>query len=236
MDQLQTFLLPLLLLLCPPVSTSKEGGGEARPHSRAHPTPYLAFLQGKDDNFCGGFLLAPGWVVTAAHKPLTVILGAQTLQRREESWQTFEVESYHRHPAFTNPKNGNDILLLKLKGNATTNSHVRPISIQKSRVRGGAECSVAGWGYGTATVTFREATVTIITPRDCLSYNPGLPGNVICGHSKTAGVPEKSDTGDPLVCNNKVLGIFSYGQSNWPDFYTHISPFLPWISRVMKSA
>ncbi|NXP42644.1 GRAE protein, partial [Leiothrix lutea] len=213
---------------------------------------YVAFLQGKDNHSCGGFLVAPGWVVTAAqclvHKPLTVILGAHTLQRREESWQTFQVKEYHCHPDFTSPKKGNDILLLKLSGNATINSHVRPISLEKSKVRGGAECSVAGWGYRTATVTSPEATVTIIKQRDCLNHYPGLADNLICGHSRSSRVPEKAsllreeeeeaagegDAGDPLVCNNKAYGIFSYRHNNWPGFYTHIAPFLPWLNRVMK--
>lgn len=48
------------------------------------------------------------------HKPLTVILGAHTLQKREDSWQTFEVKQYHCHPDFTSPRKGNDILLLKV--------------------------------------------------------------------------------------------------------------------------
>lgn len=48
------------------------------------------------------------------HKPLTVILGARTIQRKENSWQTFEVQEYHCHPGFTIPKDGNDILLLKV--------------------------------------------------------------------------------------------------------------------------
>ncbi|NXU20075.1 GRAF protein, partial [Pardalotus punctatus] len=223
---------------------------------------YVAFLQGKDNHFCGGFLIAPSWVMTAAqcfvHKPLTVILGAHTLQRRDENWQTFQVKEYHCHPDFTSPKKGNDILLLKLNGNATSNSHVRPISFEKSKVRGGAECSVAGWGYRPPpTVTFREATVTIIKPRDCLSHYPGLADNLICGHSRSAGVPEKvsegggwgggfsqgqstgdkrilGDAGDPLVCNNKAYGIFSYKHNNWPGFYTHIAPYLPWVNSVMK--
>ncbi|NXB84014.1 GRAF protein, partial [Vidua macroura] len=206
---------------------------------------YVAFLQGKDNQSCGGFLVAPGWVMTAAqclvHKPLTVILGAHTLQRREESWQTFQVKEYHCHPGFTSPKKGNDILLLKLNGNATSNGQVRPISFEKSKVRGSTECSVDGWGH-------RTATVTIIKQRDCLSHYPGLADNLICGRSRSSGPPEKvsllreeeeeeegeGDAGDPLVCNNKAFGIFSYRHNNWPGFYTHIAPYLPWVNSVMK--
>ncbi|NXC99944.1 GRAF protein, partial [Certhia familiaris] len=201
---------------------------------------YVAYLQGKDNHFCGGFLVAPSWVMTAAqcliHKPLTVILGAHTLQRREESWQTFEVKEYHCHPNFTCPKEGNDILLLKLNGNATSNGHVRPISFEKSKVRGGTKCSRASWSYRTDTVTLREAAVTIIKQRDCLSHYPGLIDNLICGLSKSPRVPEKvsGDAGDPLVCNNKAYGIFSYKHNNWPGFYTHIAPYLPWVNTVLK--
>ncbi|NXU06489.1 GRAK protein, partial [Buphagus erythrorhynchus] len=125
------------------------------------------------------------------HKPLTVILGAHTPQSREESWQTFEVKEYHRHPDFTSPKKGNDILLLKLNGSATSNNHVRPISFDKSKGRDGAECYVFGWSHRTNTVTLSEATVTIIKKRDCLSHYPGLVDNMICGRSEPSGVPEK---------------------------------------------
>ncbi|XP_032938303.1 granzyme E-like [Catharus ustulatus] len=243
MKPLHTLLLPVLLLMCPPARADypwkwRERRAEAKAGSRTHPTPYMAYLQGKDNHFCGGFLVAPGWVMTAAqclvHKPLTVILGAHTLQSREESWQTFKVKEYHCHPDFTSPKKGNDILLLKLNGNATSNDHVRPISFGTSKVR--AKCSVVGWGGGTDAGTLREATVDIIKTRDCLNRYPGLADNLICGDSKSSWVPEKGDAGDPLVCNNKAYGIFSYKHNNLPGFYTHIAPFLPWVNNVLKSA
>lgn len=59
-------------------------------------------------------LVTPTVLDFTRHKPLTVILGAHTLQSREKSWQTFEVKEYHCHPHFTSPKKGNDILLLKV--------------------------------------------------------------------------------------------------------------------------
>ncbi|XP_054038165.1 granzyme G-like [Rissa tridactyla] len=239
MKHLQKLLLSLLLVTCPPgkagYSWNRMVGGGG-PGTRY--TPYVAYLQGSNNQFCAGFLVAPNWVMTAAqcfkYKPLTVILGAHTVQRKEESWQIFEVQEYHCHPGFTNARKGNDILLLKLKGNATSNEYVRAISFEKSKVSSGTECCIAGWGHKATTAAYREATVTIVKQRDCLTYNPGLADNLICGRSGSAGVPEKHDAGDPLICNNKAYGIFSYRHNNWPGFYTHIAPYLPWINNVMK--
>ncbi|NXY51765.1 GRAK protein, partial [Ceuthmochares aereus] len=156
---------------------------------------YLAYLEGQNNTFCGGFLVAPNWVMSAAqcyaYRPLTVTLGAHTSQKREESKQTFEVENYFYLPEFKSPKNGKDILLLKLKGNATCNNYVRTISFEKSKVTSSTKCSVAGWSHKTPNGEVREATVTIIDSRDCLNLYPGLADNLICGHSKSAGIPEK---------------------------------------------
>uniref|UniRef100_A0A8C9MQD8 Granzyme K-like n=1 Tax=Serinus canaria TaxID=9135 RepID=A0A8C9MQD8_SERCA len=232
MENLLPLLLPLVLVMCPPVSSYYPWKWRERGEVRIHPAPYVAFLQGKDNQSCGGFLVAPAWVMTAAqclqHKPLTVILGAQTLQRREESWQTFQVKEYHSYPGYTSPKMGKDILLLKLNGTAKSNGHVRPISfLEKTKIWGGTQCRLVGWGD-------RTATVTIISQRDCLNQDPGLADDLICGQSKSSKLPEKGDAGDPLVCNNKAFGIFSYRHNNWPGFYTHISPYLPWVHSVMK--
>ncbi|NXF83864.1 GRAG protein, partial [Sclerurus mexicanus] len=209
---------------------------------------YVAYLQGQDNHSCAGFLVAPNWVMTAAqcldHKPLTVILGAHSVQRREKSWQKFEVKEYHGHRGFTSPKKGNDILLLKLDGNATSNSYVRAVSFGRFRVQGGTVCSVPS--YRTPAGTLSEATVTIIKQRNCIVPYPGLANSLICGSSSSAEVPGEGlreeeeevegldDVGAPLVCNNRAYGIFSYRLNAWTSFYTDITHYLDWVNKIMK--
>ncbi|KAM8986766.1 granzyme K-like isoform 3-T3 [Ara ararauna] len=196
MKDLQHLLLPILLLLSPAPRASSAWNQSDRGHEAwIQDMPYMAYVQGKNQQSCGGFLVAPSWVMTAAqcldYKPLTVILGAHTVQRTEQSWQSFKVQQYHRHPGFTSPKNGNDILLLKLNGNATTNHHVRTISFNTDRVLGGTKCSVKGWSHTTSTATLCQVCVTILKPRQCLNWAPGLAQNLICALNESSTWPKK---------------------------------------------
>ncbi|XP_064030943.1 granzyme B-like [Pogoniulus pusillus] len=227
-------LLSLLLVTCSSATAYRSWTRlEGRDEAKSHFTASLAYLQGRNNHSCGGFLVAPGWVMTAAqcskYKPLTVTLEAHT--SKEGSWQTFEVQEYHCHPNFTKPEAGNDILLLKLQGNATSNSYL-PLEEKPRRV---SKCSMLGWEHRAHSATLRKATVTVISNRDCMSYFPGRAKNLLCGRSGSAGVPGKSDAGDPLICNNKAFGIFSYKYGTWPGFYTLIAPYLSWVESVMKS-
>uniref|UniRef100_A0A8C3XT11 Peptidase S1 domain-containing protein n=1 Tax=Chelydra serpentina TaxID=8475 RepID=A0A8C3XT11_CHESE len=131
------------------------GGHEAKPHSR----PYMAYLQRTTlGDFCGGFLVAQDWVMTAAHcrGNLTVTLGAHNIHKQEDSQQRFAVQSYHPHPDYKEHSKAHDILLLKLKGNAQLNKYVNVIHLPRanSNIAPGSQCSTAGWGridHGKAT-------------------------------------------------------------------------------------
>uniref|UniRef100_A0A8C9LDY1 Peptidase S1 domain-containing protein n=1 Tax=Pavo cristatus TaxID=9049 RepID=A0A8C9LDY1_PAVCR len=142
----------------------------------------MAYLRGRDGGFCGGFLVAPGWVMTAAQcfSPLTVILGARDIQREEESWQELQVQKSHCHPKYSRREEGHDILLLEVPravavelgggspGHATLKGKT-PIS---ARLSGGVVCSVAGWGHGASNAALCEANVTLSKERDCLAIYP----------------------------------------------------------------
>uniref|UniRef100_A0A8D2ATN0 Peptidase S1 domain-containing protein n=1 Tax=Sciurus vulgaris TaxID=55149 RepID=A0A8D2ATN0_SCIVU len=44
------------------------------------------------------------------------------------------------------------------------------------------------------------------------------------------------DSGGPLLCAGVAHGIVSYGRGNAkpPAIFTHISPYVPWIKKILK--
>ncbi|KAL9823783.1 cathepsin G-like [Geothlypis trichas] len=132
------------------------GGREAVPHSR----PYMAYLKIKNETnttACGGFLIRPDAVLSAAHcvcnkgriVSVTVTLGAHNIKKREPSQQKIPVGKWVIHPQYSRKGFKNDIMLLKLKKKAKINEKVQYISIAKEneRVRVGDLCTVSGWGW-----------------------------------------------------------------------------------------
>uniref|UniRef100_A0A8C8RS34 Peptidase S1 domain-containing protein n=1 Tax=Pelusios castaneus TaxID=367368 RepID=A0A8C8RS34_9SAUR len=234
----------LLFLLAFPLARSGAlqsrivGGHEAAPHSR----PYMAALKHSGNFNCGGFLVAPDWVMTAAHcmGDITVILGAHDYHVPEASQQMFAVESYHLHPEYSATYVPyNDILLLKLSSKAKLNKYVQVIPLPKgsSDIHTDTRCIVSGWGYidsEVATNKLFETNATVLSRRKCLLFYPELTNGMVCAASyhKLSDV-NYGDSGGPLICNGVAQGIVSYGFQFPPSVYTRIANYLPWIRKTM---
>ncbi|XP_061457022.1 mast cell protease 1A-like [Rhineura floridana] len=236
-------LLPLLLSfpLAQPDALRSHiiGGHEAKPHSR----PYMAILKRDSSLDCGGFLVAPQWVMTAAHclDDITVILGAHEIYAFEESQQVIAVESYHIHPEYNRVTSSNDILLLKLAFKPVLNKYVQIVRLPESSsdLPGGTPCSIAGWGLidqRRMAEKLYETNITIYSRRRCLKFWPALDDGMICagGHLQLLD-SSQGDSGGPMICGGVAHGIVSYGYDFPPGVYARIAHYLPWIHKVMGS-
>ncbi|KAM5194216.1 azurocidin [Mantella aurantiaca] len=222
-------------------NTEIVGGREATPNSH----PYIASLQFRRQHFCGGSLIAPQFLMTAAHclsnlnpSQVTVVLGAHSLGSNERSRQNFRILQVYEN-GFNPQSLENDILILRLDRAASLNSRVNVVNLPRvnDTVPAGTQCVAAGWGrLGTqARIPDRlqELNVTV-TGRDLCR-----PNNICTGvFMRQAGICF-GDSGGPLVCNGVIQGISSFiirscGNGVAPDFFARVALFRNFIDGAIN--
>ena len=111
----RVLLVLTLMLLSAPSAHAIVGGGPA-----SEDYPWMVSLQSSSDHFCGGALIRPDWVLTAAHCPegeevenLSVLLGQHQLSGSGgERIQVAEVVMNEGYA--TDENGGHDTALLRL--------------------------------------------------------------------------------------------------------------------------
>ncbi|KAM6042942.1 mast cell protease 1A-like [Theristicus caerulescens] len=227
------------------------GGREAKPHSR----PYMAYLSiqnGTHEFACGGFLVRPDAVLSAAHcvagktkLNITVTLGAHNMYKREPSQQAFHIGHWVIHPNYSRHPTENDIMLLKLKPKAKLTKEVSYIRLpsHNERVEPGTLCEVAGWGLtsttGEKTSVLMEVDLKVQSENVCEEYfrvNYRQLSMICAGDEDRKKSAFHGDSGGPLVCNGKAHGIVSYGRRYciFPEVFTRVSYFEPWIRKELR--
>ncbi|XP_063209873.1 chymotrypsin-like elastase family member 3B [Chroicocephalus ridibundus] len=264
-------MLTLLLLLL------VAGGGRAAvlPDSRVvngedavpYSWPWQISLQYERDgtyrHTCGGTLIAPNWVMTAAHcisSTLTyqVVLGEFDMGAEEGPEQRIPVAS---SDIFVHPKwrsscvaCGNDIALMKLQRPAVLNTQVQTGQLPPpdTVLPDGYPCYLSGWGRlstgGPLPERLQQALMPVVGFERCTQPDwwgsLSIRRTMICaGGAEKAGC--NGDSGGPLNCQAadgswEVHGIASFvsglgcNAPKKPTVFTRVSAFEDWIAEIMS--
>uniref|UniRef100_A0A8C3FP13 Peptidase S1 domain-containing protein n=1 Tax=Chrysemys picta bellii TaxID=8478 RepID=A0A8C3FP13_CHRPI len=159
--------------------------------------PYQVALLKNGRIYCGGSLIAPKWVLTAAH--------CEQIRR---------IHNFFMHPGYNLRPRDNDFMLLELDEPAQLNNYVNTINVTTCCPSPGTRCSVSGWGTIKSPKTIMQcADVYSVSQDSCQeSYCGRITENMLCagveqggiGTCQVRGIPE---SGVGAGCRNSHSSI-----------------------------
>ncbi|XP_015757641.1 PREDICTED: CUB and peptidase domain-containing protein 2-like isoform X3 [Acropora digitifera] len=231
------------------------GGNEATINS----WPWQAMLRHfNGSQFCGGTLIDPWWVLTAAHclpeensSTFFVRMGAHYTDDTVGTEQNLLVSQVIKHESYALPFNhSNDIALLKLAAPAVLGRGVGTACLPNfANSLVNKQCWVTGWGHlasgGEKPNALMKARVPIISQQRCIQAYPGeIDNGMMCAGVEEGGIDAcQHDSGGPLVCDfNRIWyveGVVSWGDGCGDPglfgVYANVREFMPWIKEKISS-
>ncbi|KAL3276636.1 hypothetical protein HHI36_012008 [Cryptolaemus montrouzieri] len=211
--------------------------------------PYQVSLQLSRQHICGGSIIHPSYILTAAHcvdgqssRKFTVRAGSS---HTSGGGTISRVCSIRKHSSYNDYNQDNDIAVLKLCNSLPIGDGIQKVALpeQNEVTHDGSVATVSGWGYtsegsGEITRTLQQVQVPLVNQVACRRLYRGtgsITENMICAGETAEGGKDscQGDSGGPLVQQGKQIGVVSWGygcaRPRYPGVYTRISKYRNWI-------